>query len=76
MFGIGIPELITLIALLLLHFLPTIIALSRDHSNTVMIILINIFLGWTGLGWFTCLIWSFIDTKDEDKAKRSEKRLI
>lgn len=41
-----------------LYFLPTIIANKREHPNKKPIILINICLGWTLLGWFAALIWS------------------
>lgn len=40
------------------YFLPTIIACCRNHTNTVSIMLINIFFGWTLIGWIAALIWS------------------
>lgn len=40
------------------YFLPTVIALHRGHPNTVPILLVNIFLGWSGIGWLAGLIWS------------------
>jgi hypothetical protein len=40
--------------------LPTIIAVVRHHRNTLAIVLVNIFLGWTGVGWLVALIWSFV----------------
>lgn len=51
---------IFLIVLLLgIYFLPTLVANSRSHKNTVSIFLLNLFLGWTFLGWVAALIWSF-----------------
>lgn len=47
-----------LIFTLAIYFLPTMIALGRSHHNGVPIVLVNIFLGWTVLGWFWALIWS------------------
>ena len=38
------------------YFLPTIIALSKKASNSRKVILLNIFLGWTGIGWVISLI--------------------
>lgn len=39
-------------------FAPTIIALFRDHINTLAIFATNLLLGWTGIGWVVALIWS------------------
>lgn len=47
----------------LIYFVPTIIALVRHHTYKLYIIVINIILGWTLLGWIVCLIWSLIDEK-------------
>lgn len=58
---------IILIALLIiggivLYFLPAIIAYKRGHANKGMILVLDVLLGWTFLGWAGCLIWAFIDT--------------
>ena len=41
-----------------LYFLPAIIASSRSHPNSTAITLLNLFLGWTALGWIVALIWA------------------
>jgi hypothetical protein len=41
-----------------LYFLPVIIAWLRGHHNKAPIFLLNLFLGWTGIGWLAALIWS------------------
>ena len=56
--------LLVIIALSL-YLLPTIIATARKHSNAMSIFILNLFLGWTFLGWIIALIWSFAaDTKE------------
>lgn len=50
--------LILLIILALAYFTPSIVAGSRGHGNVTPIVLVNIFLGWTVLGWFAALVWS------------------
>ena len=45
---------------LVLYFLPTIIAVVRHHRNLLAIVLVNIFLGWTVIGWFVALIWAIV----------------
>jgi hypothetical protein len=42
----------------LVYLVPTVIALVRRHKNALAIVLINIFLGWSVLGWLIVLIWS------------------
>jgi Superinfection immunity protein len=41
-----------------LYFLPAIIAAARHTHNATAILLLNIFLGWTGIGWIVVLIMS------------------
>lgn len=45
-----------LICMILLYFLPTIIA--RDKLDVMGIFLVNLFFGWTVIGWFVALIWA------------------
>ena len=44
--------------LLYIYFVPSIIAVKRNHKNHMPIILLNIFLGWSLLGWVAALVWS------------------
>lgn len=37
---------------------PTIMAYTRRHQNRGAILLMNLFLGWTLLGWITALVWA------------------
>jgi len=59
-------DIILIILLIALYFLPTIIAYRRDN-NFISIFLLNLFLGWTILGWLIALIWS---TKDMPKKNK------
>ena len=47
-----------LFALCLLHFLPTVIAAIRHSRSTLGIFFVNLFLGWTVIGWVVALIWA------------------
>jgi hypothetical protein len=40
------------------YFLPTIIVTARRHHNAAAIFVLNLFLGWTFLGWVIALVWS------------------
>jgi len=46
------------IILLALYFLPTIVALANSHHNAVAIFALNLFLGWTLIGWVLSLVWA------------------
>ncbi len=43
---------------LAIYFIPTIVASGRDHEKEQSIFVINLFLGWTLLGWVICLAWA------------------
>ena len=40
------------------YFLPAIIALNRKKTGTATIIILNLFLGWTVVGWVVTFIWA------------------
>ena len=45
-----------ILAILLgLYFLPTIVALNRDVLNKWSVLVINLLLGWTLIGWAVAL---------------------
>ena len=46
-----------------IYFLPTIVAAWRDHHNIGPIFVINLFLGWTFLGWVVALTMAATDTR-------------
>jgi len=41
-----------------MYFLPSVIALVRSKRDTVAIVLLNFFLGWTLIGWVVALVWA------------------
>ena len=53
-----ILELLLVVLMFVLYFLPTLIAFLRKHKNKLAIFLLNLLLGWTVLGWVASLIWS------------------
>lgn len=44
--------------LLIIYFLPTIIAASRKHHNAGAIFALNLLLGWSFIGWIVALVWA------------------
>jgi len=55
LFGLGFWFLF---ALMIPYFLPTIIAVMRQKSNTGSIFALNLFLGWSLIGWVVSMIWA------------------
>jgi hypothetical protein len=45
--------------LALLYFLPTIVAAGRGHG-IALVLLLNLFFGWTIVVWFVLLIWALV----------------
>ena len=46
------------IIVVVLYFLPTIHARGRKHPNLDGIFVLNLFLGWTLIGWVAAIIWA------------------
>jgi hypothetical protein len=62
--GGGVAHGLTLlIGLLTIYFLPWFVAWSRRHHATDGILLANIVLGWTFVGWFGALAWSVMPVR-------------
>jgi hypothetical protein len=51
----------TLLILAVLYFIPAIVAFRRQHPNATPIMVLNICLGWTILGWVAALVWSLMN---------------
>jgi hypothetical protein len=44
--------------LLLIYILPAFIAERRKHQHKTPILILNLFLGWTLIGWVAALVWA------------------
>ena len=47
-----------------LYFLPTILAALRRKQHILGIVLLNVFAGWTFIGWIIALVWSLVGQKE------------
>src|SRR5262249_8158542 len=54
----GFTTLMILPFLVQLYLLPALVALTRRHHNAGAIFLLNLFLGWTLVGWVVALVWA------------------
>lgn len=65
------PDVYTVVFLLMLYVIPTVNAFGRLHHNKYAILLTNLFLGWTIIGWVVALIWSATAVR-KDEAYRAK----
>lgn len=56
--NISVWHIVVGVALIVLVLLPAIIAYSQHHPRRLLIALLSVVIGWTGLGWFGLLAWS------------------
>ncbi len=64
-FLLGLPIVVLIligVIAFVVHFLPTFVAGSRHVTNFWWIFLINLFFGWTLIGWVIALVWAASDT--------------
>ena len=66
---IGAGDFIVLAALVVIYLLPTIIAANRHRISTGPIAAVNIFFGWTLIGWVICLVWALSGNVNSAPAK-------
>lgn len=57
-----------LLVLFFLYFVPSVIAINRQHPQVGPIVIINLFFGWSLIGWVIALAWAVsaqkaVDTK-------------
>ena len=57
-----------------LYFMPTIVAGYRQHNSVFLILMLNIFIGWTMLGWLLLLIWACFGDQHTSWARPAEKK--
>lgn len=50
-----------ILAVWAVYFLPWLIAILRGRANGCAIGVVNIFLGWTLVGWVVALAWAVAD---------------
>lgn len=51
------------ILVIILYFVPTLTAVCKNHDNAGAIATLNLFLGWTLIGWVLALVWALAGGK-------------
>lgn len=55
-------SMLLILVVIFLYFVPLIVAKARGHPSAGGVAVLNIFLGWTFLGWVFALAWAFSGT--------------
>jgi hypothetical protein len=66
MFG-STSTILMLIAVIIIYILPTIIAYGREHPRRQDVLVLNLLLGWTLIGWIGVFLWATL-ARTEDGA--------
>lgn len=61
---------------LFLYFLPALVASDRKSPNTTAIFVLNLFLGWSLIGWIVALVWACSGENRRKLAKKAAGALI
>ena len=54
----GLAVFIIAVFIIVLYFVPMIVAYKRNHRQGMAITVLNLFAGWTALGWIVALVWA------------------
>lgn len=49
--------ILVLICIIYIYFLPYTLAKSKGRNDRFWVFWINLFIGWTILGWIGCIVW-------------------
>ena len=66
------PGLTPLLFFLLVYFIPGFVASGRSRQNAGAIWMLNLFLGWTFLGWVAALLWAMTTPENQAALSRSD----
>jgi len=76
--NVNLILLAALVVAVVIYFLPTMIAYARRHERRGSILLVDLFFGWTFVGWWFALIWAIVGKPETVTTfyERKEPRLF
>ena len=60
--------IVLIIIVLALYFIPFIIAMIRDVRNKVSVFFLNLFLGWTVIGFFVLIFYASLTNPSSNES--------
>ena len=58
---------VSVILVVIVYLVPTFVAIWRQHRQGVAITFLNVFLGWTLVGWVIALVWAVSSSEKVNK---------
>jgi len=52
--------ILMLLLIVVIYMLPTLIAFGREHPRRQDVVVLNILLGWTLIGWIVAFLWALL----------------
>lgn len=62
------PLALVLFVAACVYLLPSVVAASTRHRYTAVIAVVNVFLGWTIVGWLIAFVWALINPVSRPQA--------
>jgi hypothetical protein len=59
--------ILMVMAIIVIYMLPTLIAFGREHPRRQDVLVANLLLGWTLIGWVAVFLWASL-ARTEDQA--------
>lgn len=60
--------------IIIIYFLPTLVAMNRKRDNTTAIFALNLLGGWTMIGWLVALVWATTLDEEEKEMRRAKRK--
>jgi hypothetical protein len=60
----------------LIYFIPSFIAIEREHTNTTAIVVVNVLVGWTLIGWVGSLVWALVRDRSAELLATQERERV
>ena len=68
--------LAALTLLLAMYLAPTLVAVGRRAGHSPAIVILNILLGWSVIGWVVALVWSLLAAPESETDRRPSTPLF
>jgi hypothetical protein len=60
--------ILMLLGIVLIYMLPTVIAFGREHPRRQDVLVANVLLGWTLIGWIVVFLWASLTHVEDELA--------
>lgn len=57
-------SVVLIVAVFVAYLLPVIVSYRRGHRNWQAILVLNLLLGWTFIGWAVAMVWAATSSQE------------